>query len=72
MVLYGSGRGPYDQELQESAVDDVDSDQEFQRLLLTGTPLQNNLTELFALLQFIMFGMEFAGFKEFEGLLSGR
>lgn len=44
----------------------------FRRLLLTGTPLQNNLTELFALLQFIMSGMDFAGFKEFEGLLSGR
>ena len=43
----------------------------FRRLLLTGTPLQNNLTELFALLQFIMSGMDFAGFKEFEGLLSG-
>lgn len=44
----------------------------FRRLLLTGTPLQNNLTELFALLQFIMSGMDFAGFKEFEGLLSGK
>lgn len=44
----------------------------FRRLLLTGTPLQNNLTELFALLQFIMSGMDFAAFKEFEGLLSGR
>ena len=35
------------------------------RLLLTGTPLQNNLTELWALLQFLMSGTDFANLKEF-------
>ncbi|KAJ7750038.1 SNF2 family N-terminal domain-containing protein [Mycena maculata] len=35
------------------------------RLLLTGTPLQNNLTELWALLQFLMSGMDFVNLKEF-------
>ena len=38
----------------------------FRRLLLTGTPLQNNLTELWALLQFLMSGTNFANLKEFE------
>ncbi|GBE80854.1 hypothetical protein SCP_0305740 [Sparassis crispa] len=37
----------------------------FRRLLLTGTPLQNNLTELWALLQFLMAGTHFANLKEF-------
>ena len=37
----------------------------FRRLLLTGTPLQNNLTELWALLQFLMAGSNFANLKEF-------
>jgi helicase SWR1 len=37
----------------------------FRRLLLTGTPLQNNLTELWALLQFLMSGSHFANLKEF-------
>ncbi|KIJ66025.1 hypothetical protein HYDPIDRAFT_27228 [Hydnomerulius pinastri MD-312] len=37
----------------------------FRRLLLTGTPLQNNLTELWALLQFLMSGRNFANLKEF-------
>ncbi|KAF8828735.1 hypothetical protein HHX47_DHR3000061 [Lentinula edodes] len=37
----------------------------FRRLLLTGTPLQNNLTELWALLQFLMSGAKFANLKEF-------
>jgi helicase SWR1 len=37
----------------------------FRRLLLTGTPLQNNLTELWALLQFLMSGANFANLKEF-------
>ncbi|OSC98421.1 hypothetical protein PYCCODRAFT_1439293 [Trametes coccinea BRFM310] len=37
----------------------------FRRLLLTGTPLQNNLTELWALLQFLMSGTDFADLKEF-------
>ncbi|KAH9888412.1 SNF2 family N-terminal domain-containing protein [Cubamyces lactineus] len=37
----------------------------FRRLLLTGTPLQNNLTELWALLQFLMSGTDFANLKEF-------
>ncbi|KAI5890077.1 uncharacterized protein SCHCODRAFT_02630796 [Schizophyllum commune H4-8] len=37
----------------------------FRRLLLTGTPLQNNLTELWALLQFLKAGSEFASQKEF-------
>ncbi|KAF9073555.1 SNF2 family N-terminal domain-containing protein [Rhodocollybia butyracea] len=36
------------------------------RLLLTGTPLQNNLTELWALLQFLMSGSKFANLKEFS------
>ncbi|EJD41611.1 hypothetical protein AURDEDRAFT_186421 [Auricularia subglabra TFB-10046 SS5] len=35
------------------------------RLLLTGTPLQNNLTELWSLLQFLMSGSNFANLKEF-------
>ncbi|OCB92081.1 hypothetical protein A7U60_g591 [Sanghuangporus baumii] len=35
------------------------------RLLLTGTPLQNNLTELWALLRFLMSGPNFANQKEF-------
>ncbi|KAI5123788.1 hypothetical protein M0805_009083 [Coniferiporia weirii] len=35
------------------------------RLLLTGTPLQNNLTELWALLQFLMSGSPFANLKDF-------
>ncbi|KAL5521391.1 hypothetical protein ACEPAG_9317 [Sanghuangporus baumii] len=35
------------------------------RLLLTGTPLQNNLTELWALLRFLMSGANFANQKEF-------
>ncbi|KAG6897747.1 hypothetical protein C0992_011675 [Termitomyces sp. T32_za158] len=37
----------------------------FRRLLLTGTPLQNNLTELWALLQFLMSGANFASLKDF-------
>ena len=37
----------------------------FRRLLLTGTPLQNNLMELWALLQFLMSGTNFANLKEF-------
>ena len=37
----------------------------FRRLLLTGTPLQNNLMELWALLQFLMSGTDFANLKEF-------
>ncbi|KAI0067575.1 hypothetical protein BV25DRAFT_1904841 [Artomyces pyxidatus] len=37
----------------------------FRRLLLTGTPLQNNLTELWALLQFLVSGTNFANLKEF-------
>ncbi|KAF9012672.1 SNF2 family N-terminal domain-containing protein [Cyathus striatus] len=37
----------------------------FRRLLLTGTPLQNNLTELWALLQFLMSGSNFANLREF-------
>ncbi|KAL0570273.1 swr1 complex component [Marasmius crinis-equi] len=37
----------------------------FRRLLLTGTPLQNNLTELWALLQFLMSGANFANLREF-------
>ncbi|KAH8118852.1 hypothetical protein DFH11DRAFT_1686888 [Phellopilus nigrolimitatus] len=37
----------------------------FRRLLLTGTPLQNNLTELWALLQFFMSGTTFANLKDF-------
>ncbi|KAH8102756.1 SNF2 family N-terminal domain-containing protein [Phellopilus nigrolimitatus] len=37
----------------------------FRRLLLTGTPLQNNLTELWALLQFLMSGTTFANLKDF-------
>ncbi|KAG5638439.1 hypothetical protein H0H81_012656 [Sphagnurus paluster] len=37
----------------------------FRRLLLTGTPLQNNLTELWALLQFLMSGSNFASLKDF-------
>ncbi|GJJ08398.1 hypothetical protein Clacol_002614 [Clathrus columnatus] len=37
----------------------------FRRLLLTGTPLQNNLIELWALLQFLMSGTDFANVKEF-------
>lgn len=37
----------------------------FRRLLLTGTPLQNNLTELWALLQFLMSGANFVNLKEF-------
>ena len=40
------------------------------RLLLTGTPLQNNLTELWALLQFLMIGTEFANLKEFSDWFS--
>ena len=44
----------------------------FRRLLLTGTPLQNNLTELWALLQFLMSGTNFANLKEFgEWFASG-
>ncbi|KZT22505.1 hypothetical protein NEOLEDRAFT_1097697 [Neolentinus lepideus HHB14362 ss-1] len=38
----------------------------FRRLLLTGTPLQNNLTELWALLQFLMSGTNFANVREFS------
>ncbi|TFK50829.1 hypothetical protein OE88DRAFT_1630872 [Heliocybe sulcata] len=38
----------------------------FRRLLLTGTPLQNNLTELWALLQFLMSGTNFANLREFS------
>ncbi|PPQ63756.1 hypothetical protein CVT24_004265 [Panaeolus cyanescens] len=37
----------------------------YRRLLLTGTPLQNNLTELWSLLQFLMSGANFANLKEF-------
>ncbi|KAJ3487703.1 hypothetical protein NLJ89_g11688 [Agrocybe chaxingu] len=37
----------------------------YRRLLLTGTPLQNNLTELWALLQFLMSGANFVNLKEF-------
>ncbi|GLB37820.1 putative helicase SWR1 [Lyophyllum shimeji] len=37
----------------------------WRRLLLTGTPLQNNLTELWALLQFLMSGANFASLKDF-------
>ena len=41
------------------------------RLLLTGTPLQNNLTELWALLQFLMSGSTFANLREFGEWFSG-
>lgn len=46
----------------------------FRRLLLTGTPLQNNLTELWALLQFLMSGTNFANLKlqELSRLLRQR
>jgi helicase SWR1 len=44
----------------------------FRRLLLTGTPLQNNLTELWALLQFMMSGSTFAGLSEFHEWFSSR
>ncbi|TCD66274.1 swr1 complex component [Steccherinum ochraceum] len=36
------------------------------RLLLTGTPLQNNLTELWALLKFLLPAVHFANVKEFN------
>ena len=36
MVLYGLGRGPHDQELQESTVDDIGGDQEFQEATFDG------------------------------------
>ncbi|KAF9463593.1 SNF2 family N-terminal domain-containing protein [Collybia nuda] len=42
----------------------------FRRLLLTGTPLQNNLTELWALLQFLMSGAKFANLGEFNSWFS--
>ncbi|KAF6761123.1 helicase SWR1 [Ephemerocybe angulata] len=42
----------------------------WRRLLLTGTPLQNNLTELWALLQFLMSGSTFANLKEFSDWFS--
>ncbi|KAK2463046.1 hypothetical protein APHAL10511_004701 [Amanita phalloides] len=42
----------------------------FRRLLLTGTPLQNNLTELWALLKFLMSGANFANLKEFADWFS--
>lgn len=44
----------------------------FRRLLLTGTPLQNNLTELWALLQFLMSGTNFANLKEFADWFSSE
>jgi helicase SWR1 len=44
----------------------------FRRLLLTGTPLQNNLTELWALLQFLMSGANFANLKEFGDWFSSE
>lgn len=44
----------------------------FRRLLLTGTPLQNNLTELWALLQFLMSGSNFANLKEFGDWFSSE
>ena len=44
----------------------------FRRLLLTGTPLQNNLTELWALLQFLMSGANFANLKEFGEWFSSK
>ena len=37
----------------------------FRRLLLTGTPLQNNLTELWSLLRFLSLGTDFVDLKEF-------
>ncbi|KAI0077189.1 hypothetical protein K474DRAFT_1661971 [Panus rudis PR-1116 ss-1] len=43
----------------------------FRRLLLTGTPLQNNLTELWALMQFLLSGTDFANQKEFNDWFSG-
>ncbi|CAK5281904.1 unnamed protein product [Mycena citricolor] len=42
----------------------------FRRLLLTGTPLQNNLTELWSLLQFLMSGSDFVNLKEFGDIFS--
>lgn len=42
------------------------------RLLLTGTPLKNNLTELWALLQFLMSGTKFANLKEFGEWFSSK
>jgi helicase SWR1 len=44
----------------------------FRRLLLSGTPLQNNLTELWALLQFLQSGSDFAGHKEFADWFSSE
>lgn len=43
----------------------------FRRLLLTGTPVQNNLTELWALLQFLLYGTDFAGHQQFADWFSG-
>ena len=43
----------------------------YRRLLLTGTPLQNNLIELWALLKFLVSGTEFANQKEFKDWFSG-
>ena len=44
----------------------------FRRLLLTGTPLQNNLSELWALLKFLMFGTKFANLKDFDEWFSSK
>ena len=44
----------------------------YRRLLLTGTPLQNNLTELWALLQFLMSGANFANLREFGEWFSSK
>ena len=44
----------------------------YRRLLLTGTPLQNNLNELWALLQFLMTSSNFANQKEFSEWFSSE
>ena len=50
----------------------------YRRLLLTGTPLQNNLTELWSLLYFLMTGVtqdagtQFANHKEFGEWFSSQ